>query len=260
MNSLLLDVLPLGHLKCQYFRIVDGYDEQVMYQSPVSALLIRHPSLGNILYDTGNSPYHRIEYGEEINNIYPVSDYISVDEALKSKGLSCSDIDMIILSHLHFDHVGGLKFFKNSKAIKNIIVSENELLDACKNVFTSDDTGVYIKSLFDIDGAIYHPITDKCELAPDLTIFVQKSHTNGVIGLIIKTKYEGNIIVTSDAVYTRENWEKMLPPGGPINKDTSDFIKNIEFLKILKQRHNATMLFGHDNIQIKEWINKGTII
>ena len=260
MTSLSLNVLPLGHLKCQYFRIVDGYDEQVMYQSPVSALLIRHPSLGNILYDTGNSPYHRIEYGEEINTIYPVDDYISIEQALKTKGLSCSDIDIIILSHLHFDHVGGLKFFKNTKAIKNIIVSENELLDACKTVYTSDKSGAYIKSLFDIDGAVYRPITDKFALAPDVILFIQKSHTNGVIGLIIKTESEGNIIVTSDAVYTRENWEKMLPPGGPINKDTSDFIKNIEFLKILKQRHNATMLFGHDNIQIKEWINKGTII
>lgn len=260
MASLSLDVLPLGHLKCQYFRIVDGYDEQVMYQSPVSALLIRHQSLGNILYDTGNSPYHRIEYGEEINNIYPVDDYISIDEALKSKGLSCSDIDMIILSHLHFDHVGGLKFFKYTNAIKNIIVSENELLDACKTVFTSDDSGAYVKSLFDIDGAIYHTVSDKVELSQDLTIFVQKSHTNGVIGLIIKTQSEGNIIVTSDAVYTRENWEKILPPGGPINKGTNNYIKNIEFLKNLKNKYNATMLFGHDDNQINEWVNKGTII
>ena len=72
---------------------------------------------------------------------------------------------MIILSHLHFDHVGGLKFFKHTKAIKNIIVSENELLDACKTVFTSDDSGAYVKSLFDIDGAIYHTVRDKVELS-----------------------------------------------------------------------------------------------
>ena len=76
-----------------------------MYRSPVSALLIRHPRLGNILYDTGNSPYSRWEYGEAINSVYPVGSFVSIEQALSLHGLKCSDIDMIILSHLHFDHV-----------------------------------------------------------------------------------------------------------------------------------------------------------
>ena len=255
-----ITILPLGYLKCQYFRIINGYDENIMYRSPVSALLIQHPVLGNILYDTGNSPYHRWEYGDDIAHIYPVEHFISIEESLRCKGLSCADIDLIILSHLHFDHAGGLKYFQHTKAIQNVIVAECELWNACRSVFTKEKHSAYIKSLFDLEDIVYHPIHNTVELSPELTLFVQNAHTPGVIGLIIKTKSMGNIITTSDTVYTKETWEKLLPPGGPINKGTDDFLRNIERLKHLQQQYNATMLFGHDETQIIEWSKKGTLV
>lgn len=117
---------------------------------------------------------------------------------------------MLILSHLHFDHVGGLKYFAGTKGIKNIIVAEDELLSACRSVYTGE-SGAYVKSLFDVDGAVYKTITGEVHLADDITLFVQKSHTPGVIGMRLNTKSKGNIIVTSDTVYTRESYEKQLP-------------------------------------------------
>ena len=259
MDNLSLSVLPLGHLRCQYFRIVDGYDASVMYDSPVSALLIRHPTLGNILYDTGNSPYHSREYGDHITQVYPVASFLSIEDALHAQGLSCADIDMIILSHLHFDHVGGLRYFQNTKAITNVIVAERELWNACRSVFTGEKDSAYVKSLFDVEGVVYHPIRDTVTLAPDLTLFLQQAHTPGVIGLTITTRTMGNIIVTSDTVYTRETWETSLPPGGPINTGTEDFLNNLNMLKQLQTQYHATMLFGHDADQIKTWSARGVI-
>lgn len=259
MNEPTLNVLALGHLDCQYFRIVAGCDESRMYRSPVSALLIRHPKLGNILYDTGNSPYSRWEYGEGVNSVYPVGSFISIEQALSLHGLRCSDIDMLILSHLHFDHVGGLRYFKGTKAIKNIVVAESELQNACLSVFTGEQHSAYIKSLFDVEGAVYRPIRETTALAPDLTLFIQKAHTPGVMGLIVKTRTMGNVIATSDAVYTRESWETSTPPGGPINKDTDDFLANIQRLKEMQKTYDAVMLFGHDSEQIHDWSRKGDI-
>lgn len=259
MNDPTLNVLPLGHLDCQYFRIVAGCDESRMYRSPVSALLIRHPRLGNILYDTGNSPYSRWEYGEDINSVYPVGSFVSIEQALRLHGLTCSDIDMIILSHLHFDHVGGLRYFQGTKAIKNVIVAESELQNACFSVFTGEEHSAYIKSLFDVEGVVYRPIRETTELAPDLTLFIQKAHTPGVTGLIVKTRTLGNVIVTSDTVYTKETWETSTPPGGPINKGTEDFLANLQRLRDMQKQYDAVMLFGHDSEQIQEWSLKGDI-
>ena len=254
-----MTVLDLGYLDCQYFRIVAGYDEKKMYRSPVSALLIRHPKLGNILYDTGNSPYHRREYGMDINDVYPVGHFISIEQALAGHNLRCSDIDMIILSHLHFDHVGGLRYFQETKAIRNVIVAESELQNACLSVFSGEPHSAYIKNLFDVDGVVYKPIRETTELAPDLTLFLQQSHTPGVIGLIINTRSMGHVIATSDTVYTRETWETSTPPGGPINKGTEAFLANLQRLREMQKQYDAVMLFGHDSTQIQEWSLKGSI-
>lgn len=259
MDTLRMNLLPLGHLDCQYFRIVAGADEQTMYESPVSATLIRHPSLGNILYDTGNSPFNRWEYGEHINKIYPVGRFVSIQEALASQGLTCADIDMIIMSHLHFDHAGGLKYFVGTRAIQNVVVAEAELMNACRSVLTAEEHSAYVKSLFDVEGIVYKTIQDTVELSPDLTLFVQKSHTPGVIGLIIKTRSMGNVILTSDTVYTQESWDKALPPGGHINKTTDEFFANLERLKRMQKEYGAVMLFGHDSAQIREWSQRGGI-
>ncbi len=259
MNGMKISLLYLGNLGCNYFRIVDCDDKSRMYHSPISAILIQHPSLGNILYDTGNSPYSVREYGAHINAVYPVEEFVSIEDALASKGLACGDIDRLILSHLHFDHVGGLRYFAGTKAIRNITVARAELLNACEGVFTESPRSAYIKSLFDVEGAVYHPIEGTVELAPDLTLFVQQSHTPGVIGLVVKMQTMGNLIFTSDAVYARESWERLIPPGGDINKTTSEFFANVERLKKLQKQYDATMIFGHDYEQIREWSCKGSI-
>lgn len=260
MNALSLNVLSLGYLDCQYFRIVDGYSPQTMYQSPVSALLIRHPVLGNILYDTGNSPFSTWEYGAHINEVYPVGKFVSIEQALAGQGLTCADIDRLILSHLHFDHAGGLRYFKGTKAIRNILVAKSELQEACLSVFTGQEHSAYVKSLFDIEGAVYTTVEDSIELAPDLKLFVQKAHTPGVLGLAVRTQSKGWVIATSDAVYTRESWDSGRPPGGPINTGTEAFLANLKRLRAMQEELGATMLFGHDSAQAEEWSSFGAIV
>ena len=104
-----ISVLYLGRMECQRLHLVACEDEQTMITSPMSAILIQHPTLGNILYDTGNSPFYRTEYTPEMLTNYPIVEFISVEDALAEKGLTPSDIDLLILSHLHFDHTGGLR-------------------------------------------------------------------------------------------------------------------------------------------------------
>jgi glyoxylase-like metal-dependent hydrolase (beta-lactamase superfamily II) len=251
-------VLYLGRLDCKKYHLVKCSDEQTDILSPISAILIQHPTLGNILYDTGNSPLYNKEYTYEMLTTYPVGEFISIESALAKYGLNVDDIDMIILSHLHFDHVGGLCYFKNTKAIKNVIVSKAELKNAYWETMT-DQGGAYIKSLLNVDGVVYKTIENDIELAPDLYLFIQSSHTPGVIGLILSTQTKGNIIVTSDTIYTRENYDSELPPGGNINKSTIDFWDNLKELKKMKEKYKAELLFGHDYEQIIEWANNPNI-
>lgn len=259
MNPLSLRVLSLGHLDCQYYRIVDTPDRDRMYQSPVGALLIRHPFLGNVLYDTGNSPLHRTLYGKHVNDVYPVSCFVSIEDALAGEGLTCADIDVLVLSHLHFDHAGGLAYFRGTKAARNIIVSRADLANACVSVFSREEDSAYVGELFMDPSFRFSPVEGRVELAPDLILFEQVSHTPGVLGLIVKTAHSGTIIATSDTVYTKASWETSVPPGSSINKNSRAFLDNLAMLKDMQRGLGATMYFGHDDVQMKEWAARGVI-
>ena len=253
-----IDVLYLGHIACGRDWLVKCEDKSQMIKSPVSAILIRHPKLGNILYDTGNSPFYSSEYTNFALETYPIPEFISIEDALREKGLTPGDIDMIILSHLHFDHAGGLRYFRRTKAIQNVWVAEEELKNAWYEVMTGRQ-GSYIRELFDVEGIVYRGISGEIVLAEDLRLFVQKSHTPGGVGLVLETKSRGTIITTSDTVYAREKCEKRLPPGGTINKTEQEFYDNLAVIEEMKEKYSAEILFGHDYEQIVQLAEGGSI-
>ena len=243
-------VLYLGRMECRKLYLVDDDDPEEMIKSPVSALLIQHPKLGNILVDTGNSPYYHGEYSRETQTTYPIVEYISIEQALWEKGLTVDDIDRIILTHLHFDHAGGLHYFMKSKAFHHVLVAEEELKNAFFSVMTGDD-GAYVKELFDLEGIRYETYRDKLELSDDLVLFAQKCHTPACTGLIIRTGSGKVVIDTSDAVYTRESYEARIAPGGHINKTREEFFANLDALEQIRKQYGGEFLYGHDYDQIR---------
>lgn len=255
VKDLKINVLYLGRVECNRYHLVKTDDEKEMITSPMVATLIQHPTLGNILYDTGNDWNWEETYPESIKETYPLCEFISIKDRLAEHGLTPYDIDILIISHLHFDHSGGVKYFANTDAGMKIIVAEDDLKNALYNISIGEG-GAYVKSLFDMDGIRYAPINGEVNLADDLTLFVQKSHTPGVIGMVVKTKNNGNIIFTGDTIYTKDSYEKELPPGGSINKTDTEFFDNLKFIKEMEKKYNATIFYGHDYDQVREWEKK----
>jgi glyoxylase-like metal-dependent hydrolase (beta-lactamase superfamily II) len=58
----------------------------------------------NILFDSG---FHREKWLKE----FPVSDFLRPDELVKSAGVQPAEITDIIISHAHWDHMGGIDLF-----------------------------------------------------------------------------------------------------------------------------------------------------
>lgn len=256
MSSMKISVLYLGKIECKRLHLVACPEEETMIQSPMVAILIQHPTLGNLLYDTGNTPFYNSVYGEEILKTYPITEFISIEDALAEKGLKPADIDRIILSHLHFDHVGGLQYFVGTKALQNVMVAEEELKNAYYCVMTGN-AGAYVKELFDLPGICFTPICEEVRLADDLHLFLQASHTPGVIGMRLMLSQEGCIITTSDTIYTKDSYEQWLPPGGNINKTPAEFFDNLERIQAMQKEYKATLLFGHDYEQVRSLAARG---
>ena len=79
-------------------------DELNRIELALRLLLIKTPQK-NILIDTGIGDYHGEKFDDRFSVVAPSS---PLEVALKKVGLTPDDITDLIISHLHFDHVGGI--------------------------------------------------------------------------------------------------------------------------------------------------------
>jgi glyoxylase-like metal-dependent hydrolase (beta-lactamase superfamily II) len=61
-----------------------------------------------ILFDSG---FHRDTFLKE----FPMKDYLRPDEAVKSAGVQPDNVTDIVISHAHWDHMGGIDLFPKAK-------------------------------------------------------------------------------------------------------------------------------------------------
>lgn len=82
----------------------DTFKDGIKFSSPFcsTAVLLQTDDNKNIIFDTG-----AFGYSEKLIH------------ALANKGLTPDDIDYVILSHSHFDHIGNIHLFKNAELIQD---------------------------------------------------------------------------------------------------------------------------------------------
>jgi glyoxylase-like metal-dependent hydrolase (beta-lactamase superfamily II) len=218
-------------------------------------ILVEHPKLGKILFDTGNADEWQDTWHDNMKKIYSFERHDKLSDKLNELGVKPADIDILIQSHMHYDHAGNVALFQNTKAGKQIIITEAEAKEAFVNV-NLDDTGysgAYWKPEFlNLEGIGYKLIKEDTKLADDVELIVQVGHTPGVIGLIVHTENSGTFIFTSDAIYSSNNFgPPIVYPG--LCTDPENYAANIERVRELQKKYNATVVFSHDVEDFKKF-------
>lgn len=83
--------------------------------------LIEHPVIGWILFDSGYTRRFYDATSNWPNKIYALATKVNVEEQdeikyqLQKAGISPNEVNHIIISHFHADHIGGLRDFPNAK-------------------------------------------------------------------------------------------------------------------------------------------------
>src|SRR5437660_12212800 len=89
-------------------------------QVPVGFFVVRHPK-GNVLFDTGNNDKIIADpsyWGPLATALDPGrSPDIAIDAQLAKIGVKPSDINYVILGHMHLDHAGNLGKFPTATAV-----------------------------------------------------------------------------------------------------------------------------------------------
>lgn len=217
---------------------------------PVSCYLIEHPK-GKVLIDTGWHTHMRGNQRKHLGLLHYIINKgnlpagQAIHEQLAAKGIQPEDLDYVILSHLHSDHVDGLKHVQNAK---KILVSEEEWVGA------KNDPKRYVKAMW--DGVNVETFTfERSNIGPkqrsfDLfgdgsVVFVHTpGHSAGLSATIIKN-HNQFVLLASDVGYATKSWKKMIMPGVRVNKD--DVIQSLKWVQLQAESpHCVAAIANHD--------------
>lgn len=213
---------------------------------PTHAVLIEHPE-GRILWDTGVPQDWESRWAptglQEFFPVQPETTYLQ--DSLAALELAPDDIDVLVLSHLHFDHAANAKLFDNGKTRIMVNRTEHEGALGIDGPFK----GAHLKS--DHDGIDFELIAGDAEIAPGVSVIETPGHTWGTMSLRVDLPESGTKIFTSDAVYLGESWG---PPavGAAIVWDSVRWLESVEKLRRIAEETNAQVIFGHDPEQAEQ--------
>ena len=145
---------------------------------PVYVHFIDHPD-ARVLVDTGMTEL-RPEVADLDPRLHPLSE----------QTFDLAGIDIVVNTHLHYDHCGGNHLF----ADKPIYVQRQELDDA-----RSEDDYT-IREWVDAPGVQYVPVDGALELLPGLRLVLAPGHTRGSQVVVVETGARPVVICGDTAV------------------------------------------------------------
>ena len=166
-------------------------------QIPVTCYLIR-TSDATILFDTGLSP--RAIPG--LRRTDPLARFTEEDllvHRLDSLGLEPASVDLVVLSHLHYDHAGGAALFQDSE----LIVQQDEYSYA--HYPASFFASFYYRKNYDLPGSRWRLLDGDAELVPGITALRSDGHTPGHQSLLVELPQTGPVILAGDCCYWQQS-------------------------------------------------------
>lgn len=213
-----------------------------MIEIPYFVYLVQHES-GNVLFDSGSHPsladrpHDRLGAVADLIEIKMETTDGVVDHLAKI-GVSPSDVDLVVQSHLHYDHAGGLEFFPGTP----VVVQQEELDFANKPPIYQED--MYVAADFEgVDN--WKAIEGDYDVFGDgkIVAFPTPGHTRGHQSLLVRLP-GGSVILVADAAYAPESIEESILPGLLWSPDA--MIESWERIRKMRDEENAKLILTHD--------------
>lgn len=216
---------------------------------PNAFALLEHPRLGRILFDTG----HNVRFLKEAARfpffllpwLVPAELHRSEGalEELEARGLGAGQVDMVILSHFHYDHVGGLRDFPEAVIMCSLAALES--VQGLKGVAAA--RAGFLPSLLPpdlagrarfVESAPWGPLPAELEpfelgwdLFEDGSAYVVPlpGHVPGHLGMFVREA--GRItLLAADACFVKRSYVENVPPHRWLCFDRDEARKTVDKL------------------------------
>jgi N-acyl homoserine lactone hydrolase len=213
-------------------------------EAPILAYLIETTN-GRILYDVG-CDYQKIADKQLRDQFYNpkafafgapnMAEEQRLPHHLAKLGLTSADVDVVFISHLHFDHAGGLCDVCGSE----VHVQQDEL-DAARSgkdsaYFQDDFSGTYP----------WHVKQGEYDLVPGVRAISSPGHTAGHMSLWVELPKGAPVILARDAADLTENIVQEIAPGLCWQDMEALALNSIRKLKALARQEDAQLWPNHD--------------
>ena len=234
-----LTVIDCGYLR---FEDVTAFGltnaETTVREMFVPCYLVQHPG-GNLLWDAGLDP-DLVGQGEVVLQPGAFMSYeVSIIDQLNEIGLAPADIDVIAISHMHFDHVGAGKLFPDA----TLLLQQAEYSAAFDNPGSNP---VYAYET-------YSTLADNPRrlIEGDHDVFGDGSvqlisspgHTAGHQVLLVRLANTGAILLSADLYHFEESPEMRRVP--VFNHNAAQTIAAMERIENIVEVENAQFWIGH---------------
>ena len=193
----------------------------------------------------------------------PNKKFVRPDIVLQRINVYPSDISDIILTHPHWDHIGGISLFPKAKVWMQkddfeYYVSRKWQSDGFERGFTTTN----IKDILKVqeEGRLNLVEGDSIELFPGILAFTGSRHSfNNQYLLVNANQGKGKVLLASDASWFYYNLDKLLSV--PLVIDPDAYIKTLKRMKSQVSDHDF-IIPGHDELvfekfpKVAEWIVK----
>ena len=230
---------------------------------PIHAYLIDHPASGLILVDTGINWEQAREHGSYYKGImhYVLDDdeYLLTREQelpaqVKRLGYRIEDIQTVILTHFHEDHVGGLRYMPEAK-----VVASKAEWDALRMkafgfipiIYRPSISAVKVWVPVSFMSGPFHSFDTSQDLLGDGSIILLPTPGHDPGHLCVLVRIDGcDVLITGDIMYTLRHLavdevRAILFGGRFLEQQQVDSIRRIQQLR--QALPNMVIVPGHDH-------------
>jgi glyoxylase-like metal-dependent hydrolase (beta-lactamase superfamily II) len=159
------------------------------------------------IVDTG---FHRERYFQQ----FAVKDYVKPSDALAPLGLRADDVTDIFLTHMHWDHAGGIDLFPAARVWIQKDEYEYYAGEAWQSRSThggidAEDVAAIVKR--NLDGKVSFVRGDDDTSISGVTFGVGGKHTWQSQFVTVRTRRDHTVVLASDNMYLYENLDTHTP-------------------------------------------------